>query len=58
MPIDPDVVNTGDEGLPIVAANPDSPAAKAFDAIIEKVIEFSNRKDVPRPQKRTSKKKQ
>ncbi|NLT37170.1 MAG: Mrp/NBP35 family ATP-binding protein [Methanomassiliicoccus sp.] len=49
VPIDPDVVNTGDEGLPIVAANPDSPAAKAFNEIIEKVIEFSNRKDVPRP---------
>jgi Mrp family chromosome partitioning ATPase len=49
VPMDPDVVNTGDEGLPIVAANPDSPAAKAFNEIIEKVIEFSNRKDVPRP---------
>jgi Mrp family chromosome partitioning ATPase len=49
VPIDPDVVNTGDEGLPIVAANPDSPAAKAFNDILEKVIEFSNRKDVPRP---------
>ncbi len=49
VPIDPDVVNTGDEGIPIVAANPDSPAAKAFNEIIEKVIEFSNRKDVPRP---------
>lgn len=49
VPIDPDVVNTGDEGLPIIAANPDSPAAKAFNDIVEKVIEFSNRKDVPRP---------
>jgi Mrp family chromosome partitioning ATPase len=57
VPIDPDVVNTGDEGVPIVAANPDSPAAKAFDSIIEKVIEFSERKDVPRPEKRTLKKK-
>lgn len=49
VPIDLDVVNTGDEGLPIIAANPDSPAARAFNDIIEKVIEFSNRKDVPRP---------
>ncbi|WP_019176627.1 Mrp/NBP35 family ATP-binding protein [Methanomassiliicoccus luminyensis] len=39
VPIDPDVVNTGDEGLPIVAANPDSPAAKAFNGIIDKVVE-------------------
>lgn len=42
VPIDPDVVNTGDEGLPIVAANPDSPAAKAFNGIIDKVIESTN----------------
>lgn len=51
VPIDPDVVNTGDEGLPIIAANPDSPAAKAFNEITDKVIEFTNRTDVPRPNK-------
>jgi len=51
VPIDPDVVNTGDEGVPIVASNPDSPAAKALESIIEKVIEFSERTDVPRPEK-------
>jgi ATP-binding protein involved in chromosome partitioning len=45
IPIDPDVVNTGDEGVPIVAANPDSPAAKAFDAVIEKVIEHAAKKE-------------
>jgi Mrp family chromosome partitioning ATPase len=48
IPIDPDVVNTGDEGIPIVAANPDSPAAKAFEGIIEKVIEFADHKDEAR----------
>jgi MinD-like ATPase involved in chromosome partitioning or flagellar assembly len=47
VPIDPDVVNTGDEGIPIVAANPDSPAAKAFDGIIEKVAEFAKREKKP-----------
>ena len=45
VPIDPDVVNTGDEGIPIVAANPDSPAAKAFDVIIEKVIKFGEKRE-------------
>ncbi|MDW5562330.1 MAG: Mrp/NBP35 family ATP-binding protein [Methanomassiliicoccus sp.] len=56
IPIDPDVVNTGDEGVPIIAADPDSPAAKALDGIINKVVEFSERKDVPRPEKRDLKK--
>jgi ATP-binding protein involved in chromosome partitioning len=51
VPIDPDVVNTGDEGVPIVAANPDSPAAKAFDGIIEKVVESIRQKEEERKKK-------
>jgi Mrp family chromosome partitioning ATPase len=56
IPIDPDVVNTGDEGIPIVAANPDSPAAKAFDGIIEKVVEFAAHKDEARAKMKGRKK--
>ena len=48
VPIDPEVVNTGDEGVPIVASSPDSPAATAFNSIIEKVIEFVNKEKAPR----------
>jgi ATP-binding protein involved in chromosome partitioning len=49
VPIDPEVVNTGDEGVPIVASSPDSPAATAFNGIIEKVVEFANKEKAPRP---------
>ena len=45
VPIDPEVVTAGDEGMPIVAAAPDSSAAKAFDSIAEKVIEEIKKKD-------------
>ena len=38
VPIDPEVVSAGDEGMPIVAAAPDSPSAKAFDGIVEKIV--------------------
>ena len=38
IPIDPEVVSTGDEGMPIVAADPDSSAAKAFNDIVEKIV--------------------
>jgi Mrp family chromosome partitioning ATPase len=48
IPIDPTVVNTGDDGVPIVAAAPDSPAAVAFNGIIEKIVEFANKEKEPR----------
>lgn len=51
IPIDPDVVNSSDEGMPIVAANPDSPAAQAFEGIIESVVETINRNEEKRAKK-------
>jgi ATP-binding protein involved in chromosome partitioning len=45
VPIDPEVVNAGDEGMPIVAAAPDSPSAKAFDSIVEKIVEALKTKE-------------
>ncbi len=44
VPIDPEVVESGDEGIPIVARNPDSPAAVAFKDILEKVIQKTSKK--------------
>ncbi len=44
VPIDPKVVDTGDSGVPIVAADPASPAAEAFQAIIDKVYEVTQNK--------------
>jgi ATP-binding protein involved in chromosome partitioning len=39
VPIDPQIRQGGDEGRPIVIANPDSPQAKAFVAIAGKVAQ-------------------
>lgn len=38
VPIEPAVVVSGDSGLPIVLANPESLSAKAFDSIVRKII--------------------
>jgi ATP-binding protein involved in chromosome partitioning len=37
VPIDPEVVTAGDEGVPIVARNPESPAAQAYQDIAARV---------------------
>jgi ATP-binding protein involved in chromosome partitioning len=37
IPLDPEVRKVGDEGRPIVQSNPDSPVAKAFLAIADRV---------------------
>lgn len=39
VPIDPKVVQSGDDGMPIVLYDSDSEASKAFIAIVDKVIE-------------------
>ena len=38
VPIEPEVVRAGDDGLPIIISNPKSASAKAFEEIVEKVI--------------------
>jgi ATP-binding protein involved in chromosome partitioning len=42
IPIDPQIVLGGDSGSPIVAARPDSQAAKAFMAVAEAVVAHVN----------------
>ena len=39
IPLDPQVVELGDEGKPLVDAAPDSLAARAFQAIVDEVLE-------------------
>lgn len=39
VPIDPNVVNAGDNGMPLIADDGSSPAAKAFEGIIDKILE-------------------
>lgn len=39
VPIDPNVVDAGDDGMPLIADNGDSPASKAFEGIIDKILE-------------------
>jgi ATP-binding protein involved in chromosome partitioning len=38
VPIEPDIVESGDTGKSFIAENPDSEAAKAFLAIVEKIV--------------------
>jgi len=39
IPIEPSVVEAGDEGKPVVIAYPDSASAKAFSEIVDKLLE-------------------
>ncbi|MGB9699392.1 MAG: P-loop NTPase, partial [Thermodesulfobacteriota bacterium] len=40
IPLDPEIVQNCDQGKPFVAANPNSPAAKAFYEITERIEKF------------------
>jgi ATP-binding protein involved in chromosome partitioning len=40
VPIDPEIVNSGDSGLPVVLLNENSPSSKAFLSIAEKIKEL------------------
>jgi Mrp family chromosome partitioning ATPase len=40
IPLDPEVVRSGDEGYPLVKVAPDSPAGKAFEAIAAPLLEL------------------
>ena len=42
IPLDPEIVQNCDRGKPFVVAEPDSPAAKAFGEITDRVEEFVN----------------
>jgi len=42
VPLDPRIVQSGDSGTPFVEAFPDSPAAEAFNMIVEKVLASLN----------------
>jgi MinD-like ATPase involved in chromosome partitioning or flagellar assembly len=44
IPLDPDIVKACDGGKPFVASEPDSPAAKAFEAITDRILEFVNQR--------------
>ncbi len=44
IPLEPQIVRNCDQGNPFVAANPDSPAAKAFMEISNRIEEFVNPK--------------
>jgi ATP-binding protein involved in chromosome partitioning len=40
IPIDPDICNDSDNGLPFIVENKNSPATKAFMEIVEKIVQF------------------
>lgn len=43
IPLEPGMVESGDSGLPIVVRSPDSAAAKAFKAFVQKVVDIVER---------------
>lgn len=43
VPIDPKVVVSGDEGVPVVLSDSESPAAKAFNTVVDKIIEMTTK---------------
>jgi septum formation inhibitor-activating ATPase MinD len=43
IPLDPRISTAMDAGTPFIASEPDSPAAKAFEAIVEKIEEKTER---------------
>ena len=45
IPLDPEIVRNCDRGKPFVTANPDSPAAKAFSEITDRIDEFVNHRE-------------
>lgn len=44
IPLDPKVVTSSDDGMPIVLADTDSPAAKAFDGLVDNIVKQVERK--------------
>jgi ATP-binding protein involved in chromosome partitioning len=48
VPIDPTVVDSGDDGKPIVLSNRESPASKAFEGIVDKLVAASQEIDQKR----------
>jgi len=44
IPLDPKVVTSSDDGMPIVLADTDSPAAKAFDGLVDNIVKQVGRK--------------
>jgi septum formation inhibitor-activating ATPase MinD len=38
IPLDPKVVTSGDEGMPIVISDTDSPAAEAYNQIVDVIL--------------------
>ena len=51
VPLDPEIVKSGDSGQPYVLAYINTEAAKRFDAIVDKIIAMypSDTADIPRP---------
>jgi MinD-like ATPase involved in chromosome partitioning or flagellar assembly len=49
IPLDPEIVQNCDRGKPFVVAEPDSPAAKAFREITDRLTEFLTHREKEKP---------
>ncbi|MBI4776903.1 MAG: Mrp/NBP35 family ATP-binding protein [Deltaproteobacteria bacterium] len=41
IPLDPELVLSGDEGVPLVERNPDSPTVQAYEVMLSRILEFA-----------------
>ena len=53
IPLEAGVVNSGDKGMPVVIAEPDSASAKAFKSVVSKIVDtIENHPEVLKAQKK------
>jgi Mrp family chromosome partitioning ATPase len=53
IPLEAGVVNSGDKGMPVVIAEPDSASAKAFKSVVAKIVDtIENHPEVLKAQKK------
>ena len=53
IPLEAGVVNSGDKGMPVVIAEPDSASAKAFKSVVAKIVDtIENHSEVLKAQKK------
>jgi len=52
IPFDPIVVDSGDDGIPVVLSSPDSAPAKALEAIVDEIAERSKKERMERKEER------
>jgi hypothetical protein len=43
IPLDPELVLSGDEGVPLLERNPDSPTVQAYEDLLRRILEVTKK---------------